>query len=292
MKTLVIGGTGTVGSQVVLELVRRKQAVRVLVTSAEKGTQLPAGVEAYIGNLELPATLPKAFEDVDRVFLVNQRSRTELAQGMYAVAAAQRAGVRKIVYQSLYHVRRGASVPHFHPKMAIENAILRTGMNHTFICPTNFFQNDFRFAETVVEHGFYNQPIGNIGLNRVDVRDVAEAAVNVLLSDEWNNQSIPLAGPDSLTGHDTAQILSEQLGYPVHYAGDDLNAWATQMKQQLPAWLVADWVETYRFIQTQGMPASPEDLALLTTVLGRAPRSYADFVAEAVETFGRPVEAA
>ncbi|WP_405514519.1 SDR family oxidoreductase [Spirosoma sp. KNUC1025] len=107
MKTLVIGGTGTVGSLVVQELLRRNQEVRVLVTSSEKAYQLPAGVEFRIGNLDEPATLPKAFDGIDRVFLLNRQSLTEVAQGMYAVFAAQRAGVSKIVYQSIHNVRQG-----------------------------------------------------------------------------------------------------------------------------------------------------------------------------------------
>lgn len=291
MKTLVIGGTGTVGSQVVLELLRRNQTVRVLVTSAEKADQLPAGVEAHIGNLEQPATLPKAFEDVDRVFLLNRHSQTEVAQGTYAVAAAQRAGVSKIVYQSIHNVRQGAHIPHFRSKIAIENAILRTGLNYTFICPNNFYQNDFWFTESIVRHGLYTQLIGDVGLNRVDVRDIAEAAVTALLSDDWNGQSIPLVGPDVLTGQATAQMLTERLGYSIRYAGNDLNVWATQAKQWLPGWLVDDWVEMYRFFQNQGLLASSEDLSLLTEVLGKSPRSYADFIHEKVDSFVGLVEA-
>ncbi|MGA0555478.1 SDR family oxidoreductase [Larkinella sp. VNQ87] len=287
MKTLVLGGTGTVGSQVVQELLRQQQSVRVLVTSAEKAALVPEGVETVVGNMDQPATLPPAFEGIDQVFLLNRQSHTEVAQGTYAVAAARRAGVRKIVYQSVHNVYEGFHIPHFRTKISIEKAVLWSGLNYTFICPNNFYQNDFWFKDGIVNHGLYTQPFGGVGLSRIDVRDIAEATVRVLLTDEFDGQRIPLAGPDILTADDTARILSEQLGYEVRYAGNDLESWSAQVKQWLPGWLVDDWVEMYRFFQKQGLRASDEDLAVLTQLLGREPRSYADFVSEYAGAFSR-----
>jgi uncharacterized protein YbjT (DUF2867 family) len=290
MKTLVIGGTGTVGSPIVNELLHHRQAVRVLVTSAEKAALLPEGVEAAIGNLDEPATLPKAFDGIDRVFLLNRQSHTEIAQGSYAVAAARRAGVKKIVYQSIHNVHEGAHIPHFHTKIAIEKAILWSGLNYVFICPNNFFQNDFFFKAGITNYGLYTQPYGSGGLSRVDVRDIAEATVRVLMTDEYDGQRIPLAGPEVLSGESTARILTEHLGYDVRYAGNDLKAWATQAKQWLPGWLVDDWVQMYDLFQTQGLKASADQLDVLTKLLGRAPRSYGDFVKEHAGVFRRAAE--
>jgi uncharacterized protein YbjT (DUF2867 family) len=45
MEVLVIGGTGTVGSQVVRALLERKAEVTVLSRNAEKQKSLPAGVK-------------------------------------------------------------------------------------------------------------------------------------------------------------------------------------------------------------------------------------------------------
>ncbi|MFC5411540.1 NmrA family NAD(P)-binding protein [Larkinella bovis] len=290
MKTLVIGGTGTVGSQVVQELVRQQQAVRVLVTSAEKAALLPDGVEAAVGNMDEPATLPKAFEGIDQVFLLNRLSQTEVAQGSFAVAAAKRAGVRKIVYQSIHNAYEGFHIPHFRTKISLEKTILWSGLNYVFICPNNFYQNDFWFREGVINYGLYTQPIGGIGLNRVDVRDIAEATVKVLMTTEFDGQRIPLVGPDVLTGPSVARALSQQLGYDVQYAGDDLAAWAAQAKLGLPDWLVDDSVAMYTFFQKQGLKATTPELDLLTRVLGRAPRSYADFVNDYAAVFRREAE--
>ncbi|GAB3918655.1 SDR family oxidoreductase [Larkinella terrae] len=290
MKTLVIGGTGTVGSLIVQELLRHRQDVRVLVKTAEKAAILPDGVEAAVGDMDEPGTLPKAFEGIDRVFLLNRQSPAEVAQGTYAVAAAKRAGVRKIVYQSIHNVHTGDHIPHFHTKVAIEKAVIWSGLTYAFICPNNFYQNDFWFKDGIVNHGLYTQPIGSAGLSRVDVRDIAEATARVLMTDEFDGQRVALAGPDRLTGDSIAQVLTEQLGYEVRYAGNDLEVWATNAKQWLPGWMVDDWVHMYRFFQTEGLKASSEQLDLLTHILGRAPRSYADFVREHAGAFSRVAE--
>ncbi len=51
MMTLVMGGTGTVRSQVVKELLSRKVETFVFTRSAEKAKELPAGVEPVVGDL-------------------------------------------------------------------------------------------------------------------------------------------------------------------------------------------------------------------------------------------------
>ena len=69
MKILVTGGTGTVGSQVVTELLARKADVSVLTRDASKS--VPAGVKAVQGNLQDVASVRRVFDGFDAVFLLN-----------------------------------------------------------------------------------------------------------------------------------------------------------------------------------------------------------------------------
>lgn len=71
MKILVTGGTGTVGSAVVRELMARKGDVQVLTRDKSKGGQLPQGVTAVEGNLQEVSTVRRVFDGVDKVFLLN-----------------------------------------------------------------------------------------------------------------------------------------------------------------------------------------------------------------------------
>jgi uncharacterized protein YbjT (DUF2867 family) len=278
MKTLVIGGTGTVGSQVVKELVKNQRAVRVLTTSATKAAALPPGVEAVIGDLDQPDSLPAAFDGVDRVFMLNAHCHTEVAQAYNAIAAAKRAGVRKLVYQSIHRAHESSEIFHAGTKVDIEKAVEQSGLAYTFICPNNFYQNDFWFKDAIRQYGIYPQPIGDIGMSRVDVRDIAEVAVLALFSAGLDGQSIPLVGPEVLNGPTTAKILSEQLGFPVSYAGNDLVSWAEQSRALFPAWKVEEYSLMYHLIQEKGIVALEGEVETLTNILGRMPRSYAAFL--------------
>ncbi|WP_247236499.1 SDR family oxidoreductase [Telluribacter sp. SYSU D00476] len=284
-KVLIIGGTGTVGSQVVKELLKKGQQVRVLTTSKEKCAALPKGVEGVLGDLAQPASLPTAFEGVDKVFMVNAHSQTELTQAGNAIAAAKRAGVQKLVYQSIHRAHEYQVIPHVATKVQVEELVQQSGLNYTFVCPNNFFQNDFWFKDAILQYGIYPQPIGDLGMNRIDVRDIAEVAVTAMFSQEYDGQSIPLAGPDILNGADTARILSEEIGIQVNYAGNDLVPWAEQTRQIMPDWIVDDWTIMYSQFQLRGAVATEQELELLTKVLGSVPRSYASFVKEHIPFF-------
>lgn len=67
MTVLVIGATGSIGSLVVEEALRRGYSVRAFVRSAEKARRLPAKAEAAIGDLTRLNTLEAAVKDIDAI---------------------------------------------------------------------------------------------------------------------------------------------------------------------------------------------------------------------------------
>jgi len=285
MKTLVIGGTGTVGSQVVNKLLSANHEVSVLTTSSEKAAKLPQGVKAYIGSLEYQESLSAAFKDVDNVFMLNAHTQTEVYQGLNAIAEAVANGVKRFVYQSIHQARNGDFIDHFKSKVMIEKALFNSGLNYVIIAPNNFYQNDFWYKESVTRYQLYNQPIGAVGLSRVDVRDIAEAVVKVLETDKYDRKTIALAGPEALTGESTAQTLTEVLGYPVTYIGNDLKVFRDAFSNWVPAWMLEDWAEMYQFFQDKGLRATEQELADLRELLGREPISYKEFLTEHINVF-------
>lgn len=82
MKVLVIGGTGTVGSQTVKELLARNVEVQVLTRNPEKATSLPEGAEAVKGDILDLNTVRTIFKGIDGVFMVNPVSTTETYEGL------------------------------------------------------------------------------------------------------------------------------------------------------------------------------------------------------------------
>lgn len=282
MSILVIGGTGMVGSHVVRGLLAKGGAVRVLTRSADKADALPLGASGIIGDLRKPETLRWAMKGIDCVFLLTPLSPTETEEGLAAVAAAKRAGVRHLVFLSAYHVERAPHIPHFKSKVEIQKALRDSGVPFTLILANNFFQNDLVYRDSILEEGVYLQPIGDIGLNRVDVRDIADAVVTTLTQTGHEFHCYPLIGVEVLTGQDMADIYSRSLRREIRYGGNGLQVWEKQAARTLPGWLVHDHKLMYEFFQCHGLRASEEDFALQAKVLGHLPRCFHTFVRETV----------
>ena len=279
MKILVVGGTGTVGSEVVRQLKARGESVFVLTRSAEHASKLPSGVTGVIGDLLDPSTLG-VFSGMEAVFLLNPVSTTETFEGLAGVIGAGDAGVKRIVYLSVHHADRAPHLPHFGGKLGIEAAVQASGMQNTIVRPNNFYQNDVWMKEAIMNYGVYPQPLGGVGLSRVDVRDIGEVSVLALTTDGHSGKTYNLVGPEVVTGESTAAEWSRALGKPVKYAGDDLEAWEAQQRAWLSPSMLFDFKHMYAFFQERGLKATAADVALQTKLLGHAPRSFAAYAKE------------
>jgi uncharacterized protein YbjT (DUF2867 family) len=280
MHVLVTGGTGTVGSQVVRELLARNIEVSVLTRDASKSSTLPPGVKAVVGDLGEAETVRRIFQGVDGVFLVTVVSPKEAHEGLMAVTGMRLAGTKRAVYLSVQDADTAAWLPHFGAKVGVEGALKVSGIPYTILRPNNFHQNDYWFKDAILQYGVYPQPLGSIGASRVDVRDIAEAAAIAFTEPGHEGQSYDLVGPDLHTGETTAQVWSRVLGKEIRYGGDDLEAWEKQFLQYMPEFMVFDFRQMYDFFQKQGFRGSPEMIARQTTLLGHAPRSFEAFAEE------------
>ena len=280
MTILVIGGSGTVGSQVVRELRARNAVVRVLTRNADKAKGLPGGAEGVIGDLLDPGTVRSVFKGIDSVFMLLAVSATETHEGLMAVNGMRMSGVKHIAYMSVHNLEQALHLPHFGSKLPVEAALKASGIPYTILRPNNFFQNDYWFRDAMTKNGIYPQPIGDVGLSRVDIRDIAEAAAIVLMTPGHEGQTYNLVGPDVHTGKSTAEVWGRALGKTISYGGDNLDAWEEQSLQSLPAWMVFDFRLMYSFFQEKGLKASQSDIEHLTRLLGHSPRSFEDFAIE------------
>ncbi len=286
MKVLVTGGTGTVGSAVVKAL-SGKADISVLTRDAEKAKKLPQGVKGVVGNLLDVGSIRSVFKGFDAVFLVTVVSPEESTEGLLAVNGIRDAGVKRVVYMSVQDADLAVHLPHFGSKVPIEMAIKASGLAHTILRPNNFYQNDTWFQQAIMNYGVYPQPLGATGVSRVDVRDIADAAVAALTTSKADSKTVNLVGPEALTGEGTAAIWSKALGKPVKYAGEDMDAWEKQnLGYGLPPVLAYDFRLMYEWFQKKGLKAGKNDVHDLTALIGHAPRTYADYVAETAKAWG------
>jgi uncharacterized protein YbjT (DUF2867 family) len=280
MKILAIGGTGTVGSEVVKELKKRNADVRILVR--KKDTASPEGVEVAVGDLLDPVSVQQALHGVDKLYLLNAVTPDELTQGLIAYDLAKRLKLKHIVYHSVFRVEHFKDVPHFASKLAIESAIQEFDVPFTIIRPNYFMQNDASLKEPLTKAGIYPMPLGPVGISAVDIRDIAEVAAIALTSERHYGKTYNLNGPEVLSGPKLASVWSGLLGKEVSYSGDDMDAFEQQMRKGAPSWSAFDIRMMFQGYLERGFIADAGDIETLTELLGHTPRRYQDFATETV----------
>jgi uncharacterized protein YbjT (DUF2867 family) len=302
---LVLGGTGLMGREVLGALRRRGVVPRVLVRDPARLTTLE-GVDVHVGDLRDPASLRRAMRGVDVVFHISPHEADEVALTRTVVTACEEEGAR-LVFAGVHVtgrnallgwlVRRfyGLILPRYRGKFAIGRMVESSATDPVIICPSNFMQNDEVLID-VIRGGEFVHPCHPKGLNRVDLRDVGDAAAGILLDPSTPSGTYPVVGPRDLTGPECAQAWAEALGRPVRYAGDDDAALEAALGAHLTGYRHDDWLSSLRKLRGFEVHATAEELETTERLLGRAPTQYTEFVrrvlAEHAEVSERRTEAA
>lgn len=283
-EVLVIGGRGRVGREVLRALQLTPAKVRALVRTP--GT-LPHSVAGDLGD---PASLRAAMDGVERVFFVTPHDPAEQQLGKNVIEAAHDAGVKRLVFASAYHAdvtsRLGLSLfvglmsllTHYGPKLSVERHVrLAKAMSPVVLMPSNFYQNDELFLGEI-RAGVYPQPLGTKGVNRVDCRDIGDAAARALTDGSVDAGGYPLVGPEpALTGPACAAVWAKVLGREVVYDGD-LERWYALMADRMHAREREDFRKTYKIFRRMRVAAKPAEIEKCATLLRRPPHSYEAYV--------------
>lgn len=145
---LVTGASGTVGSQVVTELVRRGETVRAITRRPELLTA--SGVEAVFGDFEDPASLAAAARGAEALFLLSAPGPTLPAHDLTMMRAAQDAGVSRIVKLSAIGTPEDAGeggLGSWHQPG--EAAVRGSGSAWTILRPTTFASNALSWVDAI-----------------------------------------------------------------------------------------------------------------------------------------------
>ncbi len=280
MNILVIGATGNVGRPTVASLAQKGEDVRALTRSEEKLSDLPGGVTGVIGDLEDGSGLDAALAGVDSLFLITANGESETVRGLNAVESARSAGVGRIVFLSVQDPEQEPAIPHFQSKLPIEAAIRDSGADYTILRPSYFNQTDLSVGQVIMNYGVYPMPIGLIGSNRVDVRDIADCAVRALTEDGHAGHEYALHGPDTVTGPDAAAVYARHFGRDVVYGGDDVDKWAEPLSAFMPPWLLDSLKKMFLAQQANGAAADAAAVAASGAAVGHPLRTFDAFAGE------------
>jgi uncharacterized protein YbjT (DUF2867 family) len=215
MVYLITGATGDVGSKVVERLIKSGERPRVFVRDAEKARlRFDDRVEVATGDLADKASLNAALKGVDALFLVNSGPQIPLRDEM-AAKAAKAAGVRHLVKLSSMDVQHGLAIGAWHEQG--ETAIRATGIPFTFVQPTGFMSNLLAWARSVKSEGVVRSSTGEGRRAFIHSEDIAAVAAQALTTGYYQNQSLPITGPDALTFKEVAERIGAAIGKSVTF---------------------------------------------------------------------------
>jgi uncharacterized protein YbjT (DUF2867 family) len=272
---LAVGAAGKFAGLVVPALAERGVKVRGLVRDARQGEAVRkrGAAEIAIGDLRDGASLDAALKDVDAVFYIPPAFLPDEAEiGKSMVDSAKRAGVRRFVFSSVIHPIL-SSLGNHAEKAPVEEALLTSGMDYTFLHPTVFFQNFTGAWPRIVETGVLAEPWSvDTRFSRVDYRDVAEAAAIALTEDRLLYGTFDLCAKGWLNRKDVAVIIGEVLGRAIKAERIDPKIASAGAGPGAPALeKMFDWYDK------RGLLGS--DLTL-RAILGREPRTLRAFFEE------------
>lgn len=280
MKILITSGTGKIGRELTKRILAHGDEPVVMTHSLENLKNLPQGVEGIFADFGRKETWHETLRGIEKVCLITPLIEDEAILGSDFAKLACSSGIEQIVLVSIHRVEAASHIPHFASKIEMEETIKKTKIPYTFIRANNFFQNDELFFATMMSEGKYIQPLGRLGLNRVDVRDVADAIAHALYASKHYFRTYNLVGAETLTGPQTAAIYSKNLGQKVAYPENSLEIWEKKLVPLIPEWQREDLKMMYEFFLAEGLVANSYDIESTKEILETAPRKFEIYVKE------------
>ncbi|MBP1161145.1 MULTISPECIES: NAD(P)H-binding protein [unclassified Rhodococcus (in: high G+C Gram-positive bacteria)] len=277
---VVTGATGNVG----VPLVGALAAAGEQVTAVSRGSAdaVPIGVRHRQADLTEPDSLGAAVEGAEALFLlVSGEVLAADVSPSRILDVARAGGVRRVVLLSSQVAGTRPDSPSHTGLRAFETAVKGSGMEWTVLRPAGFASNAFAWVETVRSHRRVAAPFGDVGLPDVDPADLAEAAAVVLREAGHAGRTYVLTGPAPVSPRQRSAAIGQALGEPVGFAAQSRDEARAQMLRFMPAPVVDGTLDVLGAPTPVEQQVSPD----LEGILGRPPRTFAEWAARNVDAF-------
>lgn len=264
---LVVGASGTVGSEVVRLL--KAEGLNVRTTTSKQ----PQDASAVHVNLVTGEGIRNAFEGVDKAFFLSPPGYTN----QYAILSpliqeSKRRGLKKVVLMTAVGVNASDELPFRRAEIELE----KSGLRYNIIRPNWFMQNFNTFWQHDIRtNGQIQLPAGHGKSAFIDAKDISAVAAKLLTTDRFDNKAFDLSGPESLSYEQAAQELSKATGRQIVYKDIE----PAQLKKTLvTAGLPSDYADLlvllFSFVR-EGYHAAAS--GSVKEILGREPRSLREY---------------
>lgn len=284
-KVLVTGATGNVGRHVVTAVRDRGASVRAFVRDAEKArAKLGDDVELAVGDFEDQASLRRAMQGVETVFLTSADGPRKVEHEKAVIDAAAAHWVRRVVKLSSPHLEIGSDLVFWDWHGQIERHLADADVPAVYLRANFLMSGLLASAEAVRATGKLFAPAGDAKIAMIDPRDIGAAAAVLLIEDGHDGKAYTLTGPVAITFPQVAEALSEVTGRAVEFVdvGPDA-ARGAMLDSGMPGWLADALVTLYEKLRDDVCAEVNETVHALT---GRPPRSFADWAREHAAAFG------
>jgi uncharacterized protein YbjT (DUF2867 family) len=222
MSLLIIGGTGTLGRQIVLQALTKGYQVRCLVRNFRKASFLKEwGVELVYGDLIRPETIPPCLKGItaiidastSRVNELNSLKKVDWEGKLCLIEAAKTANVQRFIFFSAQNVEQFKNIPLMKVKNGIETKLKESKIPYTIFRLTGFYQGLIeQYAIPILE----NLPIWvtneNISISYMDTQDIAKFCIKALQIPQTQNQTFSLSGSRAWLSSEIINLCEQLAG--------------------------------------------------------------------------------
>ena len=220
MSLLIIGGTGTLGRQVVLQALTKGYPVRCMVRNFRKANFLKEwGVELVYGDLTRPETIPPCLKGITAVIDASTSRPNELDSlkkvdwdgKLSLIESAKAANVKRFIFFSTQNVEQFENIPLMKLKYGIETKLKKSGIPYTIFRLTGFYQGLIeQYAIPILEDLPVWVTNENTNIAYMDTQDIARFCLRSLQIPQTINETFFLSG---VKGWASSEIINlcEQL---------------------------------------------------------------------------------
>jgi len=282
---LVTGASGTVGRPVLEEVVKTGRPVKAMYRSAEDARSAPARVATVIADFADKATLAKALQGIDAIYLVCSPIPQLVELESNVIEACKQARVGYLVLNSAL----GAgdypkSFPAWHRQ--VEDKLKASGLQYAIFRPNSFMQNIAAYnAPSIRAQGAFYSAMDDAKLSLIDVRDIAAIVAKALTDPAaFAGKTIELNGPEAFSYSEIAAKISRVAERKVQFVNIPEAAQRQGMLDLgMPEWQVNALLELQQYYTVAGKGA---DVAPpIKDFLGRAPITLDQYLNENKDLF-------
>ncbi|MER5726826.1 NAD(P)H-binding protein [Streptomyces sp. NPDC002138] len=235
---VITAPTGNIGRPLLSRLLEAAPAageqLRVIVRDPARLPDAARGrVEVVTGSHGDAEVLDRAFEGADAVFWLVPPDAS--LSPLDAFSGFTRPAVKALATHGVGHVVGVSALGRGTPlagraglvtaSLAMDDLIAEAGVAYRALANPSFFENLLEEAGSIRDTGVFTDVVdADRKAPLVAVADIAAAAAGLLLDRSWTGvDSVPVLGPQDLSPHDLARIMTEQLGRPVRYERQPLD---------------------------------------------------------------------